>query len=284
MYNILMFVKRLLVITGPTATGKTKLGVELAEEFSGEIISADSRQVYKYLDIGTGKDLKHWQWGVDLVLPNEPFSVADWVKYTIKVVRDVWKREKLPIIVGGTGQYIKELLHPSETLNIPPNEELRSKLSSYQVIKLQEELQKLDKNKWESMNDSDKKNPRRLIRAIEIQKSKFKNQNYNLKLKNFDYLAIGLTAPLEYLYKKIDERVEERIKLGMEEEREKLKKMGYFPDAFGYKETSVGEWKNHERQYAKRQLAYLKKYLPEIEWFDVSHDYSSEICQILSRW
>ena len=270
--------KKVFVITGPTATGKTKLGVELAEEFNGEIISADSRQVYKYLDIGTGKDRKHFQWGIDLVLPNEQFSVADYVKYAIRVVRDVWKREKLPIIVGGTGQYIKELLYPSETLHIPPNEELRSK--NYELWELQNELQKINPEKWERMNDSDRKNSRRLIRAIEVAGEK----TDAIASLQHDALVIGLTAPLEYLCKKIDERVEERIKLGMEKEKEKLKKMGYFPDAFGYKETSVEEWKNHEHQYAKRQLAYLKKYLPEIQWFDISHDYSSKIRQILSRW
>lgn len=273
--------KKLLIITGLTATGKTKLGVELAEEFNGEIISADSRQVYKYLDIGTGKDLEHFQWGLDLVLPNEKFNVSDYVEYVNKILKDIWSRNKLPIVVGGTGQYIKELLHPSETLNISPNQELRSK--NYELWELQNELQKINPEKWAKMSDSDRKNPRRLVRAIEVGLKKV----HPLKKDEpflADVLMIGLTAPLKILNERIDERVEERIKLGMEEEKEKLKKMGYFPDAFGYQETSVEEWKNHEHQYAKRQLTYLKKYLPEIQWFDISHDYSSKIRQILSRW
>ncbi len=273
--------KKLLIITGPTATGKTKLGIELAKEFNGEIISADSRQVYKYLDIGTGKDLKHFQWGLDLVLPNEPFSVFDWVEYTNKILKNIWSRNKLPIIVGGTGQYIKELLHPSETLNIPPNFELRSK--NYELGELQNKLQKINPEKWERMNDSDRKNSRRLIRAIEVAGKIASPASPDRN--DMDSLVIGLTAPLEYLYKKIDERVEERINLGIEKEKEKLKKMGYFPDAFGYREMGVEEWKNHEHQYAKRQLAYLKKYLSEIEWFDISHDESkAKIRQVFSRW
>lgn len=271
---------KILVITGPTATGKTKLGIELAEKFNGEIISADSRQVYKYMDIGTGKDTKHFQWGIDLVLPNEPFSVSDWVKYTNKVLENIWARKKMPIIVGGTGQYIKELLYPSETLHIPPDEELRSR--NYELRELQDWLQKINLEKWELMNDSERKNSRRLIRAIEISKNKKILELPRMTID--DYLIIGLTAPREYLFKKIDERVEERIRLGMEKEKEKLIKIGYFPDAFGYKETSVEEWKNHEHQYVKRQLAYLKKYLPEIKWFDVQTDQSAKISQIFSRW
>lgn len=283
MYNILMFVKRLLIITGPTATGKTKLGVELAEKFDGEIISADSRQVYKYLDIGTGKDLKHFQWGIDLVLPNEQFSVSDWVEYVNKILKNIWRRNKLPIVVGGTGQYIKELLYPSPTLHIKPNQKLRNKLLNCSIVELQNKLQEVDKNKWEMMNDSDRKNPRRLIRAIEVGLKKVHPLKKDEPFLD-DVLLIGLTAPLKILNERIDRRVEERIKLGIEEEKKKLAGMGYFPDAFGYKETSVAEWKNHEHQYAKKQLAYLKKYLPEIKWFDVQTDQSAKISQIFSRW
>lgn len=271
---------KLLIITGPTATGKTKLGVELAEKFNGEIISADSRQVYKYTDIGTGKNKDYFQWGINLVLPDEKFSVSDWVKYANETLKNIWSRNKLPIVVGGTGQYIKELLYPSETLHVPPNKELRSK--NYELRELQNWLQKINLEKWESMNGSDRKNPRRLIRAIEISKNKKILEPSRMTID--DYLIIGLTAPQKILNERIDRRVEKRIKLGMAEEKEKLAKMGYFPDAFGYKETSVEEWKNHEHQYAKKQLAYLQKYLPEIKWFDVNGDQSAKISQIFSRW
>ncbi len=255
---------KLLVITGPTATGKTALGLEFAEKYNGEVVSADSRQVYKYMDIGTGKDTKHFQWGLDLVLPNEQFNVSDFVVYAQKVLDDIWNREKLPIIVGGTGLYIKELLNPSQTLHIPPDQELRSK--GFELRELQNMLQRVNEHKWKLMNNSDKNNPRRLMRAIEVAgkvASSFTPRN--------DTLIIGLTAAKEVLGKRIEKRVDERIAVGMEKEKGKLAAMGYFPNAFGYKEKTAAEWKLHEKQYAKRQILYLQKYLPETIWINISN-------------
>ncbi len=267
--------KKLLVITGPTATGKTALGLELAEKFNGEIVSADSRQVYKYMDIGTGKDTTYFQWGLDLVLPNQQFNASDFVVYAQKVLDDIWSRGKLPIIVGGTGLYIKELLYPSETLHIPPNQELRNK--KYDLKELQDQVQKIDPKKWEIMNNSDKNNPRRLMRAIEVAgkvASSFTPRN--------DTLIIGLTAAKEVLGKRIEKRVDERIAVGMEKEKGKLAAMGYFPNAFGYKEKTAAEWKLHEKQYAKRQILYLQKYLPETIWINISQ--TNKVFDLVATW
>jgi tRNA dimethylallyltransferase len=261
--------KKLLVITGPTATGKTALGLEMAEKFNGEILSADSRQVYKYMDIGTGKALDHFEWGINLVEPDKQFSVSDWVNYANKVLKDIWNRGKLPIIVGGTGQYIKELLRPSETLHIPPNEQLRNKLLSYSVIKLQKELQRVDKNKWELMNNSDRNNPRRLVRAIEI--AKVDLHGLVTDSTNPDYLVIGLTAPLEFLQGRIKKRVDDRLAAGMGKERELLKKYS-LPRTLGYNNETAKEWEIAEFAYAKRQLDYMEKFLPETYWFDINQD------------
>lgn len=257
---------KLLIITGPTATGKTSLGLELADRYNGEIISADSRQVYKYMDIGTGKDLDNFEWGIDLVGPDQQFNVSDWVNYANKVARNIWERGKLPVIVGGTGQYIKELLRPSETLHLPPNTELRS--MNYELGELQEKLKKINPEKWERMNNSDRNNPRRLIRAMEVAMTGFNPVKQGRTL-NARVLIIGLTAPRPYLYTNIDKRVEQRLAAGMEKEREKLAKYK-LPKTLGYNHETPQEWKFAEHAYAKRQLSYLKKFLPETVWFDIS--------------
>lgn len=270
---------KLLIITGPTATGKTTLGLDLAGKFNGEILSADSRQVYKYMDIGTGKDTKHFQWGIDLVEPDKPFSVSDWVNYANKILEDVWKREKLPIIVGGTGHYIKELLRPSGTLHIPPNDELRAKLLNCSTVELQSKLQEVDINKWQTMNSSDQNNPRRLVRAIEVVGKK-----ENFLTNNFDSLIIGLTAPFEYLYQRIDQRVDDRIKMGVEPERVRLKKYN-LPKTIGYNGESDQEWKFAEHAYARRQLTYLHNQLKNISWVDItSENWHQNVEQIVGRW
>ena len=280
MYNILMFVKKLLVITGPTATGKTDLGLELAEKFNGEIISADSRQVYRGMDIGTGKDIKHFQWGLDLVNPGEPFSVSDWVIYARKVIKDIYSRNKLPVVVGGTGQYIKELLDPSETLHLLPNQELRSK--NYGLVELQELLQEKDMARWERMNESDRKNPRRLVRAIEVARTS-REMRKPVQHDTYGVLIIGLTAPYAEIYKRIDARVEARLKAGIEKEREKLAKFN-LPDTFGYKDQTVQEWKFSEHAYARRQMSYLKKFLPKTIWFDITtKNWKNEVCLMVEN-
>jgi tRNA dimethylallyltransferase len=272
-----MINKKLLVITGPTATGKTALGLELAERFGGEIISADSRQVYKGMDIGTGKDTEHFQWGIDLVPPDKLYSVSDWVNYTQNVLAKI---EKLPIMVGGTGQYIKELLYPSETLHIPPDPELRKRLFNCSIVQLQEELQKINPDKWEAMNNSDRNNPRRLVRAIEITGKRDSGPGQN----DLDALVIGLTAPFEVLYQRIDQRVEQRMAMGMEKEREKLK-IYNLPNTIGYNGETPEQWQAAEHAYARRQLAYLHKYLPETRWLDITEtDWQAKAYGIVKEW
>lgn len=280
---------KLLVITGPTATGKTKLGIELAKKFNGEILSADSRQIYKGMDIGTGKDKDLYQkegvkvWGIDLVEPDSNFSVFDWVEHAAGVIRDIRERGKLPIVVGGTGQYIKELLNPSETLHIPPDFRLRKKLEKLLLPKLQEKLQKVNPKRWAQMSESDQKNPRRLVRAIEVA-GKIDSGPIKI-LADFqgkpdqnddrDILIIGLTAPYKYLYQRIDKRVEERIKNGVEEEKERLlKKYKKLPKSLGYSNETARRWKFAEHAYARRQMTYLRKWIPGIVWFNVSKWYS----------
>ena len=308
---------KILVICGPTATGKTSLGINLAKMFNGEIVSADSRQVYKGMDIGTGKDIEngkwimdngksgHWEvegipvWLLDVVTPTQEFSVAQYVELAQKIIEDIWQREKLPIIVGGTGFYIKGLTDGIETLGVEPNWELRNRLERFSVQKLFEILARLDSSKAASMNASDRKNPRRLIRAIEIANAK--TQKPAKTQKNFDTLLIGLKAPYQQLYQRIDERVDKQVKMGAEEEVKKLIKKGYQWDllamsAMGYgvwrpyfegKET-LGEvikrWKFDEHSYARRQMTWFKRD-KRVHWFDiVEKSWEKRVEDLVKSW
>lgn len=262
---------RCLFIIGPTATGKTSLGIYLAKKFSGEIISADSRQVYRGMDIGTGKDKSYPQWGIDLCDPDHDFNVSEFRKYALEKIEEIQKRNKLPIVVGGTGFYVKAILNPWETIDIKPNQELRERLLNCSIVELQNELQKINQSKWENMNESDRQNPRRLVRAIELAGRSTTNSG----LPTPDSLIIGLTAPYEFLYKRIDQRIEERIKNGMNEERERLIKK--------YKKLPKTLWGPGEHDYARRQMSYFRNLgkTYHINWFDISKkNYLNDIIEL----
>ncbi len=274
---------KLLVICGPTATGKTALAVYLAGLFHGEILSVDSRQVYRHMDIGTGKDKPEGVtiWGYDLVNPTEEFSVAQYVSLARKKIEQCWVEDKLPILVGGTGLYIKAVIDGIQTANIPPDEKLREELIQKPPEELFTMLTSVDPIKGQSLNDSDKANPRRLIRAIEIAKTE-PNSNEQSKL-DADTLFIGLKLTQEEQEKRIKERVEARLTQGFEEEVQRLLAMGVgwhnqSMSSLGYRqwqavlsgkqtrEQALQEWIIEERKYAKRQMTWFKKD-SRIVWF-----------------
>jgi tRNA dimethylallyltransferase len=266
---------KLLIICGPTGVGKTGLGLKLAREFNGEIVSADSRQVYRGMDVVTGKDVGNSEfriqnpelqekvqrlikqkiqvgiykvgrvpiWGLDLVEPDEEFSVAVWRRVAREIVKDIWKRGKLPIVVGGTGLYLKALTEPLEEVEAPRDLKLRKVLKDKRVEELFNILEKEDPGKAKRMNESDRKNPRRLVRVLEI--ACFKSRKSDLRSQNkdkesilghpefisgsgeilnqvqndgvrwrgdLDSIWIGLRCDsLKELYERIDGRVEERL-------------------------------------------------------------------------
>ncbi len=306
---------KLLIICGPTACGKTSLGVKLAKQFNGEIISADSRQVYQDMDIVTGKDRESYAhipvWGLDLVRPDEQFSAAHWLKFAQKATKDIWSRKKLPIVVGGTGFWIKALLEPVDSMGIPPDPKLRQQLEKSTLKQLQARLKIVNKNRWEKMNKSDKNNPRRLIRAIEISK-KLPAQGWSTlggKIKN--YLIIGLKAENKFLYQRIDQRVDERMKQGAQKEVSDLLKKGYSWDlpsmtSLGYREWRayfhpedgqpladeakknkdkvMTAWKYSEHAYVRRQLTFFKK-MENINWFDIRQpSWQKDVVKLVKTW
>ena len=303
--------KKLLVICGPTATGKTSLGFLLAKKFNGEIVSADSRQVYKHMDIGTGKE---WNdsikiWGYDLAEPTENYSVSDYFKSMKIAISDICQRNKLPVIVGGTGFYIKSLIDGIATVDIPKNENLRISLEKMSINELFNKLADLDGTKAASLNSSDKKNSRRLIRAIEIavwntqhgtEKHVIEKRKKVLD-KNVDLLMIGLSASSLTILNNIENRVDKRINEGFILEVENLLKMGVSwqhqsMKSLGYKESEaffkhgltyeefINQWINNEVKYTKRQMTWFKKD-KRINWFKIDDlNFDQNVVNLVSKW
>ena len=293
--------RKLLIICGPTATGKTALAEKLAKKFNGEIVSADSRLVYKGLDIITGKDVPkdipiHL---IDIVEPDYIFNVGEYFNLALRVINKINASGKLPILVGGTGLYIRSIIRPLNKINIPPNEKLRKELEKLSREDLIEKLKNINPQKWQSMNNSDKQNPRRLIRAVEIFLSRQKREKTDYP--EFDYLIIGLSAKKETLKKIIDQRVEERIRKGAADEAKNVLKKYNNPklpaisstglrqlkEYFKGKESweiAVNKWKLAEYQYAKRQLTWFKKE-KDINWFDVENaNFNFRIEALVLKW
>lgn len=280
---------KILIICGPTATGKTALAAKLAKKFKAELISADSRQVYKGMNIVTGKDKPKGVkiHGLDLINPDEDFSVAHFVKYTATLINQI----RFPIIVGGTGLYLNSLVNPPQTLSIKPNYQLRKKLAEKPLSVLQTELRKLNLEKFNSMNHSDQLNPRRLIRAIEVSLQGESSQVSTRTLLNgkYDFLWIGLTATKRILDKRIKDRVQTRVKAGALQEWEKLKQKHALSlpsmSGIGYKELpDINAWIQAEQQYCRRQLTWFNKN-KLIHWFDVAHkSYYLSVVNLVSSW
>jgi len=285
---------QLIVILGPTASGKTGWAFKFCEKFNGEIVSADSRQIYNGMDIGAGKDFtpKIIQHMIDIVNPNEILTLPEYKQRAIEKIYDIIERGKIPFLVGGTGLYISAIVDNLEIPEVKPDWELREKLEKKNLKDLQDKLKKVDPKTYKA---TDLKNKRRLIRALEVSKITGKPFS-SLRKKGdplFDCLQIGIDAPKEELGKKIDLRIEQMKKDGLEEEVKKLSKKYSWSlpsmSGIGYKEFKnyfdcyvtlplnspsslkfpllseeelrkvCEEIKKHTKQYAKRQMTWFKR-------------------------
>ena len=277
-----MVQQKIIVIVGPTASGKSDLSIKLARKFNGEVISADSRQVYRGMDIGTGKVTKKEQKLVphhllNIANPKIIFSVSKFKKLAQQKIKDILKRNKLPIIVGGTGQYIDTLIYDLALPEVPPNYKLRAKLEKQSTEQLFARLQKLDP---ERANNIDRYNPRRLIRALEIVISTGKpvpfwsTNPYSLSPKHYNVLWLGLNP--KDLDKRISTRLSARTKQGMIAEIKKLhiagvswKRLYDFGLEYrwiaSYLKNEISKIKMEEEllrainQYSKRQMTWFKR-------------------------
>ncbi|MFA6227160.1 MAG: tRNA (adenosine(37)-N6)-dimethylallyltransferase MiaA [Candidatus Paceibacterota bacterium] len=277
--------KKILVILGPTATGKSDIAVKLAQIFNGEIIGADSRQVYKELNLASGKITKKEMGGIkhyllDVADLNNDFSVAIFKDLTVKAINEIWAKGKVPIICGGTGFYIESIVKNISMPEVPANKELRGKLSKKSTMELFEILSKLDPKRAEKI---DKNNPVRLIRAIEIA-IKLGNIPQNTMGEPIaDFIQIGLDLPDNILKEKILKRINDRLNVGMIEEIEDILKSGIrekklsslgleprhilrFLKKEVTKEQMIADLFKDTWAFAKRQRTWFKRD-KDIKWF-----------------
>jgi tRNA dimethylallyltransferase len=285
---------KVLVIVGPTASGKTALGIELAKQLKGEIISADSRQVYRGLDLGTGKVTEEEMAGIphhllDIKEPSESYTASEFSEDGRRVISEIVERKHLPIIVGGTFFYIDALLGKFTLPNTPPNPLLRAELEKRTPPELYTLLKEKDPRYADIV---DKENPRRLIRAIEIIEALGHIPSTTSK-PLYETLTLGIQLEKEVLKERIEKRLRTRLQAGMIEEVQNLLKEGvsyerlqdlgieyryisrYLHSTISYDEM-VEEIKTKSWQYAKRQMTWLKRD-ETIVWVDPNDTENIEI-------
>ena len=269
---------KVIVILGQTATGKSYLAVKIAKKIGGEIISADSRQVYKGLDIGTGKIIYEEMHGIphyllDVANPKKIFTVAEYQKLAISAIAEIVHKGKVPIICGGTGFYIDAVTKSVVFPEVPPNPTLRKKLALVSDRVLMLKLKKLDPNRARSI---DPKNKVRLIRAIEIAKKLGKVPKITEEAPPYKFIKIGLYLPKELLKKKVNKRVTRMFNPptggGLLNEIKKLKKNGVSDKrlrefGFEYFNPTPEKVVKETLKYAKRQMTWFKRD-KEIKWFE----------------
>lgn len=298
--------EKVIVVIGPTSVGKTKMGVALAKKLNGEVISGDSMQVYRQMDIGTAKVTIEEMEGVthhciDILDPKDQYSVHDFQQTVRKQITEITNRGHVPIIVGGTGLYIKAALYDYTFSEMENNhDEINKKYRDYTNEQLYDHLKQIDEESAKILHFN---NRRRVLRAIEIyeqtgqKKSEMINEQEHICL--YDAYFVGLTLPRELLYERINLRVDLMMKNGLQGEMESLIKQGLTREnqsmkAIGYKEwfdyfegkcdlNEVSEnIKKHSRQYAKRQYTWFKNQF-DIHWYDVCLENFSKTIEEVSR-
>ena len=290
----------LVILTGPTAVGKTNLSIQLAKKMNMEIISADSMQIYKYMDVGSAKvtedemnGVKHYL--IDEVTPDYSFSVSEFQERANDYIHQIVKKRKLPLVTGGTGLYLNSLIYNMDFAKSDADNEvremLRVELEENGIDYMYEKLKSLDE---EAANRIHKNNTKRVIRAIEVCMSGKKMSDFSNDLKlneKYEPIIIVLNRDREHLYRRINKRVDIMISQGLEDEVKTLLNMGYSSDlvsmqGIGYKEIikylnneytyeeAIEIIKRDSRRYAKRQLTWFRRY-ENAKWFDLD-DYNDE--------
>jgi len=293
---------RLLAIIGPTGVGKSRLAIRLAQTFGGEIVSADSRQVYRYMDIGTAKPARQElslvpHHLIDIVNPDMDFSLGQYQDLACRAIDNIQQRNKLPLLVGGSGLYIWSVLEGWGIPHVPPDAEFRRGLEIKAARVGREELyQELVKVDPVAAMSIDPRNLRRVIRALEV--SRYAGTPFSqLQLKkapSFSTLIIGLTTDRAELYRRIDRRVDEMIESGLVDEVRTLMRMGYnlsMPamSGIGYRqigmfinselslEAAVLQTKYETHRIVRHQYSWFRLKDNRIRWFDIQSEIEPEI-------
>jgi len=300
---------KLIAVVGPTGIGKTKLAIELAQKFQGEIINADSRQVYRFMDIGTAKPTKaeltvvpHHL--IDIISPDDDFSLADYQRLAYQKIDEIQNRDKIPLIVGGSGQYIWAVLEGWVIPKVPPDREYRRELESRAAVGKADELyQELALVDPAAAAKIDRHNVRRVIRALEVNrqgKELFSTQRKKQQ-PPYDIFTIGLTAERKELYRRVDARVDAMLSSGFVNEVKDLVKKGYTLDlpamfSIGYREIgqylegkmtldeAVYKIKVGTHRFIRAQYTWFRRDDERIRWFDVGNNRVAEIETAVKLW
>jgi tRNA dimethylallyltransferase len=296
--------ENVIVIVGPTASGKTKISIELALHIGGEIISADSMQIYKYMDIGTAKPTEQERMGIrhyliDEITPDQEFSAAHFRTLALRYIEEIIRNNKIPIVVGGTGLYINSLIYNIKFNEIKTDKEIRKYLENIAREKgndyLHNMLKDIDPETAGKVHVND---TRRIIRAIEVFKTSGKLMSYHRKISrlegpDYNFIVFGIKMERKKLYNRINKRVDEMIERGLVDEVKGLLEMGYDKysvamQALGYKEIlwylkgkatleeTINLLKRDTRRYAKRQMTWFRK-IKNIIWLDADKGYPETI-------
>ncbi|OGO41289.1 MAG: tRNA (adenosine(37)-N6)-dimethylallyltransferase MiaA [Chloroflexi bacterium RBG_16_58_8] len=301
--------KRLVAIVGPTGIGKSRLALRLAGLFQGEIVSADSRQVYRHMDIGTAKPTREElaripHHLIDITDPDEDFSLAQYQELAYLAIDDIFRRRRLPFLVGGSGLYVRAVLEGWRIPGVSPDRELRynmeKRANEKSIDELYQELVRVDPDAAAKI---DRRNVRRVIRALEVH-TKARKPFSELGRKqppSFDSLIIGLTAERPSLYRMVDRRVDEMMEHGFVREVENLMKMGYdlaLPamSGIGYRqvvqiikgelsrEDAVNKIKTGTHRFIRHQYAWFRLNDARIHWFDIERQGESGIEKTLTEY
>lgn len=281
----------LIAIVGPTGVGKTALSIRLAEEFRGEIVSADSRQVYRGMDIGTAKPAEEERRRIphhllDLVDPGEPFTLAHYQHLAYDIIAEINRRGRVPFLVGGSGLYVRAVLEGLAIPRVPPNLERRADLERSDTLDLYQRLQKIDPLAAQKI---DPHNKRRVIRALEVSESAGRpiTALQTHRAPPYRILRIGLTLPRALLYDRINARVDQMLAAGLVDEVRGLMRRGYSLDTpamsgLGYRqiasfvrgeatlEEAVRLLKRDTRRFVHHQYSWFRLDDARIHWFDMS--------------